>query len=362
MTMETKRIFVVGGAGGVGRLICDEVIRQMGKSSLIVGDYKSERGQALADRLGEDFRFVDVDNIDGTEINDVNAVIVATPQSEPRVQTLCIDRRIPCFDITLSVEFAAKVEALEARAQSTGTPVVVMAGLIPGLSGVIIKQASKDFEKIDEIHLGLLENTQTSSPGTAGTADWLGILAKPVEYKGQRHNGFSVTRKFIYPEPFGERTLRLFDYPESEIIRRKCNASEVYYWTAFDKESFNRLLVLLKWLRVLDLFNVPRMRLRAARIGIGVTRMLKQSDTPVALTVEVSGTKHGKREVTRIGIVGPSDYGTTAMVTVAMVKLLLNDDAQATGVRYPMDIFALPALTTAVDSPKIKLFAPTNVV
>ena len=361
MPTFAKRILVVGGAGGVGRFLCREVIRLLGKGSLIVGDYKPERGQILADSLGAEFRRTDVLTLDEKALDGADAVVVAMPQSEPRVQAACIERRIACFDIaSITGEFAAKVETLDGPAQSTGTLIVVTAGLIPGLSGVIVKRASKDYDKIDEIHVGLLENTKASSPGPAGFADWFGMLAKPVIYKGQRHHGFSVMRRIVYPEPFGERTVRLFDYPEGAIIRRKCNAQEVYYWTAFDKESINHLLGLLRRLRVLDLFNAPQTRRKVARIFSGANRMLKMHDTNVALTVEVSGIKRAEHSLTRISIVGPSDYGTTAMATVAMAKLFLNGDVQATGVRYPMDMFTLTALITAMDSPEVKLFAPAN--
>lgn len=66
--------------------------------------------------------------LDGADV-----VVVATPRSEPRVQAVCIERRIACFDIaSLTGEFANKVEALDDRAQSTGTLIIVMAGLTPG--------------------------------------------------------------------------------------------------------------------------------------------------------------------------------------------------------------------------------------
>jgi len=169
MKTDAKRILLIGGAGGVGKRLCNEVIRLLGKDSLVVGDHKPERGHNLATLLNADFRCVDVHNLDKNKLDGVSAVIVATPQQEPHIQAACIERRIPSIDINLEHEFAVKVEALAVRAKSNGTPVIIMAGHMPGLSSVMVKQALDDYEKIKEIHVGLLQNTKLI-PGAVGFA------------------------------------------------------------------------------------------------------------------------------------------------------------------------------------------------
>lgn len=83
--MEKQRhILVVGAAGGVGRRICKEVIRQFGHGAVIVGDYKPARGQEFSHLLGKDvsWRFVDVNDGESIKkaIENVDAVIVAVQQ------------------------------------------------------------------------------------------------------------------------------------------------------------------------------------------------------------------------------------------------------------------------------------------
>lgn len=367
MNLDTKRILVVGSSGGVGGRLCREVIRLIGRDSLVVGDHKLKRGKTLAALLNAEFRHTDMHDLDEETLDRVDAVIVAASQQQPLIQLACIERRIPCIDINLLHEFARKIETLDDRAKSNGTPVIVMAGHVPGLSGVMVKQATKDYEKIEEIHVGLLQNSRFI-PGAVGFAEMSGMLSKPVWYQKQRLNGFSQKREFVLPDPFRETTLRLFDYPEAHIIRLKCDMQEVYYWTGFEKERVNRLIVLLSRLKVLNLFNSPRIRVGAARIFVPAYMVFARigkriiSGETTALTVEISGTKHGKHCITQKTLVSASDYSTTAMSAVAMTKLILSGDVQVSGVRYPLEVFTLPSLIATMDSPDVKLVAPLDTV
>ena len=56
-----------------------------------------------------------------------------------------------------------------------------------------------------------------------------------------------------------------------------------------------------------------------------------------------------------LSLVGPSDYGTTAMSVVSMAKLLLENRVEATGVRFPMEVFTLDALVNAMDCDEVTL-------
>ncbi len=52
--METlPKILIIGASGTLGKLICQEVLRIFERNVIVVvGDYKHERGEALARSLG----------------------------------------------------------------------------------------------------------------------------------------------------------------------------------------------------------------------------------------------------------------------------------------------------------------------
>ena len=142
MTNIYSSILVLGASGGLGQHICREVIRQFGPGALAVGDYKPARGQQTAQRLGEGVSFVHVDAHDPHSLcaalqDDVSAVVVAVQQREPLAQIACIEAGISCLDVTVQPDFIAQVRQLDAPAVS-----IVMAGLFPGLSGVMAKRAT----------------------------------------------------------------------------------------------------------------------------------------------------------------------------------------------------------------------------
>ncbi len=109
-------ILVIGSAGGVGRKVCAEVARQCGPGSLVLGDYRLERGESQA-RVHPGATSRRVDLRDATSIRDALApelagVIVCPPQERPEVQIACLERGIPCIDVTIEHEFNENPEYL----------------------------------------------------------------------------------------------------------------------------------------------------------------------------------------------------------------------------------------------------------
>ena len=359
---DSKRILVTGAAGGAGNLICREVMRQMGPDSVIVGDYRARRGKKFARSLGENViaRIVDVNDRESIRraLENVDGVVVANKQNEPLVQSLCVEYRVPCLDITAQPEFVGKVQELHTRALQNDVMLVVMAGLFPGLSGVMAKHASEMCRNTVCIHVGMLQSS-SGAVGPTGIAAMLGSFARPVMvYENGRQvlkSGFTERQSFVFPEPFGKKTLRLFNYYESQVVAAKCNVQKVNYWTGFDRAALNSLIVILNKLGFLNLFNARRLGIRLAKIINSVKSKGPPESEDIAITVEVSDKKTGKPCNARVSVVGPSDYGMTAMVVVAMAKLILNEQVDAKGVCFPLEFLPLGLLLDTINSEDLKI-------
>ncbi len=357
-----KRILVLGATGGVGRFISKEVIRLFGSASLVVGDYKAERGEAFANELGAEvsFRCVDADDRSAIDnaVEGVDAVIVAVQQLDPLVQSACLARRIPCLDVTLGAELIEKARALDAQPEARATVSIIMAGLIPGLSAVMVKHVVETLDDVSAIDVGLLQSSQGSA-GTTGIADMLGVFAQPVRFRRDGEQdarpGFTVKREMMFPQPFGRRTQRLVNYVELLAVVEQCKVHDVNYWSGFDEASFEMLLVFLNKVGFLRLFNLKKTRKVLARLIAKVKRGNRPASETIALSVEVAGRVNGSTRVHCLSLVGPSDYGTTAMSVVAMAKLLLENRVEATGARFPMEVFTLDSLVKAMDCDEVTL-------
>ena len=281
-----KKILVVGATGGVGRFVSDHVIRLFGSASLVVGDYKLERGEAFAHELGAEVSF---QRVDGTQ--------------------------------TASIE-----------------------GAVEGVEAVIVAVQ--------------LQSSQGSA-GTTGIGDMLGVFAQPVRFRshGEQHvrPGFTVKREMMFPPPFGNRTQRLINYVEVPVVAEKCDVHDVNYWSGFDEASFEILLAFLNKVGFLRLFNLTKTRKGLARM-IALTKRGKRPESEtIAVTVEVAGHTDGSPRTRCLSLVGPSDYGTTAMSVVAMAKLLLESRVEAVGMRVPMEVFPLDSLVEAMDCDEVTL-------
>lgn len=247
---------------------------------------------------------------------------------------------------------------LQEKASSRGTSLVVAAGLFPGLSGVMAKHACEICQSVESIDVGMLQNTN-ASVGPTGIADMLGLFAQSATFRKNRaqhlHPGFTMRRDFAYPEPFGKKTQRLINYYEASVVAERCQVQDVNYWTGFDKSSFSTLLVALNKLGILNLFNCQNLRMGLARtVSFFKGRSEPQSE-PIAVTVEVSGKQADKPCGATVSVIGPSDYGATAMCVVAMAKLIITKSVKTKGVCFPLDIFPLHLLLDAIDSNDVKL-------
>lgn len=181
-----KKVLVIGATGSVGRLICREVIRLIGADTLIVGDYKHERGASFAVQLGAEVsvRTTDIRDRDGIRkaLCGVSAVIVAVQQDEPLIQQECLHQQIPCLDIAVHLAHFEKVNTLDTELHAQSTLSICMAGLFPGISGMMAKHLISTFSEVSTIDVALLQSTQGTS-GETGIADMMGALAQPVLYR-----------------------------------------------------------------------------------------------------------------------------------------------------------------------------------
>jgi len=362
LSSDMKHILVVGGTGGVGKLISREIIRLFGPGSLIVGDYKMERAEEFAGSLEGQVvsRYVDVHDRESIPkaLKDIHAVIVAARQKDPIIQSICMEHQVPCLDITAYPEFVTKVRALNSQALSSQTPLIIMAGLFPGLSGIMAKEAAERLDQVSAIDVGLMQSTQ-GSVGATGLTDMLDWFSQPVIFRkeGKQHfmPGFSMKRSFIYPDIFGEQKQRLVSFHEASVVSEKLAVSDVNYWTSFDQASFNLLLSFLKKTGFLKLFHFQTTRMNLGKMVNFFKSAGKPKPETIAVTVEVSGQKEGKPHDSQISIIAPSDYGATAMSAVAMTKLLLQKRVTCKGACFPLEVFPLDLLLETMDCNDIKL-------
>lgn len=125
------KIMIVGASGVLGKLICQELLRVFNNNiSLVVCDYKMDRGKNIAASLGEhaSFCYMDINNQENIKqaIQNIDIVIVAIKQQNPDIQAVCIQNKVLCIDVTVYLEFVNNTKRLSQNAYHNNVGSIVM--------------------------------------------------------------------------------------------------------------------------------------------------------------------------------------------------------------------------------------------
>ena len=357
-----SRILVIGSAGGLGRKVCAEIVRQCGPTSLVLGDYRLERAIAQAREYpGAESRRIDVRDpasIRDGLTPDLTGVITCLLQEWPEVQIACLEQGIPCLDVSIEQNFIDRVHALDGRATEAGTPLLTMAGLWPGFSGLMAVRATEMLDRVDAIDLSLCQSTG-SRVGPIGISDMMGSFSKPVIFReGSRVckvPGFSITREFEYPEPFGVRRHRLVNFVEGHALSEALGVPEVHLWTGFDSIAFDRLTSVFRRLGILALFRREGLGPQLGRIVNALKELGPAGPEPIAIVAVAHGRRAGRQALAQVSMLGPSDYGVTAMSAVAFARLLESRRGEVAGASHPLRHFRLNDVIETINHPDLKM-------
>lgn len=336
-----QTILVIGASGMLGQFVCKELLRVQHGARILVGDYQHDRGRMTATSIpGADYRHLDVHKEESIRIalDGVDMVIVVAKQKEPMVQTLCLLKGIACVDVTTEIAFIDKVLALNAL----NTASIVMAGFIPGLSGLMVKEAANTFDTLEEVNVALLQNTNAQA-GATGVSDMLQIVAQDIEGRA----GFQDKRYMTFGSQEFAKEVRKIEHAERKYMAEVTTTANVHYWTAWNEASFNHKITLLKKLGLLKwLANRKKLIERI------VTHNPQQNERAY-LTVEASGIIDGHAQTKSWMISIVSDYETTAMVAVAIAKVIMTNEIK--GIHFPFGITNLHDVIKTIDSEHIEL-------
>ncbi|PKM58460.1 MAG: hypothetical protein CVU98_00795 [Firmicutes bacterium HGW-Firmicutes-3] len=342
------KILVIGASGVLGKLICRETLRVFNNNvNLLVGDYRRDRGRALALMLGPkaEYQYIDASNSNSIKValKDVSCVIISMNQNEPLIQTQCIEAKIHCIDVTASSELLDKVKPLNKKAIASNIALVMFSGFFPGLSGILIKDTSSDFERTDEVNIGLLSSVNAQA-GYSGFIQMLEVCHKPVvlKHKNQEKTfpGFYQKTYMHFSEPFGRKHVRLVNYSERAVLAQYLNIPILNYWIGLEKEALTMALGILKKIRVTALCLKNRI------LGKFFTKVLfkHNPDKPetTALSISVHGTQCGISKTRILTLKAYSDYGVTAAFNAALCWYLVYQmSSKSLGVRFPFEIVTL---------------------
>ncbi|MGA3677903.1 saccharopine dehydrogenase family protein [Lysinibacillus agricola] len=344
-----KKIMVVGASGVLGQLVCHELLRIYNHQiRLIVTDYKTERGEKLANSFNMDaqFQYLNANDEENVKqvIKNIDTVVVVLKQKNPYIQKACIENKILCIDVTPFYDFVEKVNELNEDAENHDVGLVVMSGFFPGLSGLMVKKAISNFSEVTEIDVGLLQNTNAKA-GISGILDMLHIITQPVKFENKVISGFTNKRKMYFLHHLKEKEIRCIDHSEKAILKDMLGIGSINYWTSWNVNAFNKLVSFLRQVGFIE--NVHKYKDLLSK----VVKHKPHKNEHAFLTVEVKGIIDQKEKVKTLALSTFSDYHTTAMATASLAKIA--QQKKVKGVVSPFEITDIDELLSEINCPDI---------
>ncbi len=357
MSNKKNMILIIGSNGILGKQIVEKAIKSFGVENIVLSDYKANRLMLQKEQIGMEFgkqpstKLIDIHSTKSIEkgLQNIDLVIIAIQQKEPLIQKQCIEKGINSIDLSVSPEFINKTLDLNSITKNLNLQIVA-GGLFPGLSGILAKELNNSVQNNEPVDIGLLHSTNGSS-GKTGVTDMLQIFENNVVLIKQnttiRYSGFTYKKQFNYPKPFETKKLRLANFIERDYLKSKGIISN--YWTSFDKESFNKIISVLKKVGFLKLFKYPKIS------NILSPLIAKENQKDQSQYIDLSA-KTSKQE---ISLILTSDYKATASCVIAFSKAILNNKSKITGVKFPFEIFTFDEIKPELED-VIKEIKETN--
>ena len=241
-------VLIVGGSGTLGRRIAQSLTDL--PDDIFIASRDLSRAKAACESLGERFSAIQLDPAgDGlpSHLWRNTTVVIAAPSSQG-IQRACFNRAIPSVNVTLSTVGLNGTGAQPTSAgTTTGATHVLLAGLLPGLSGLLAVDAARQVERLDQLDLVLTQSVN-ADVGVSGMRDMLR----------------SLTRSDTTPPD--RRPLVKMAHPEApHLVARSLTTSgpgsAVHYWAAWDSPAQMRLIRSLQRARLLRLLALLPERL-----------------------------------------------------------------------------------------------------
>ncbi|MDW3220289.1 MAG: hypothetical protein R8F63_16895 [Acidimicrobiales bacterium] len=205
---------VLFGAGATGARIARQ-LRSSGKVDCVeIRDQQMDKARRLVETLGLGAEFGEGRHIDPGAA----AVVIASPAgSQAAIARRAVHRGVPVVSTSNQMSEVRRLLTLEQEAQHSGVPVVIGAGFMPGLTGLLARHGADELDRVDEIHVAKV--------GTGGPAcarqHHRSLSSTGLDWrdgKWTRRSGGSGRELVYFPDPIGGRDCYRAGLPDALLL------------------------------------------------------------------------------------------------------------------------------------------------
>jgi NAD(P)-dependent dehydrogenase (short-subunit alcohol dehydrogenase family) len=251
----TKRVLVIGGYGHFGSVIARRLSREENLTVIVAGRSEA-KARALAEALGTEWAFIDIDKDVDAGLEPIRPDITIHT-SGPfqgqgyQVARACIRHGCHYIDLADGRDFVANVTCLDEAARGNRVLVTSGASSVPALTSAIIDEYSTEFLALDRVSYGIA-TAQRNNRGPATARAVLGCAGVPFEtlIRGKMESVYGWQdlhwRKFA---GLGWRTLGNCDVPDLALFpERYPDLKTIRFYAGLELPVVHVTLWLLSWL------------------------------------------------------------------------------------------------------------------
>ena len=259
------------------------------------------------------------------ELAELEVLIIAAPLASNALHRVALDNHCNVVDVGILETVIHASLALGSTAKERGLSIVLMAGLAPGLSGLLAQDMALRYPSAQAVDVTLFQSVRGTA-GKHGVRDMLDMLTNTkLSQITQLHACFSARQS--------ERQRQAFSLPTPETVFLAPEASmpAIRFHTLFDAAFMNRAIRMLRDVRDISpgVYRLIRNLVAAAKSKQG-----QPSDERACLAAVATGgdgTLLGRADY-----VIASDYSATAGVATMLAKLACSRELSP-GVGHPAD-------------------------
>lgn len=347
------KIIVVGGYGAVGQIVCKKLaldypgmVYAAGRSLEKANDFSIQTKDRVKPMV------IDITKpVLKESLKDVKLIIMCLDQPNTEFIQKVLDMGIDYLDITAGYDFLLQVEGLNKKAVLGGATALLSVGLTPGLSNLMVLEASRQLDSVDSVDIFVMLGVGDKH-GSAAIKWTLDHLNKDIFHinngKVIKTPCFSEGRVVSFGKEFGQKKAYRFPFSDQHTVARTLSIPVVKTRLCFDSTLITRGLSLIRKVFGFGILKKPVV----SRLAEKAMSKIPFGSDRYALKVEAYGILGGKDTIVEYLIEGRKEAVITGTITSAAAKKLYEGEFNK-GVYHIEQLFDLSILPIDIND-KIK--------
>ncbi|MBB6023854.1 saccharopine dehydrogenase-like NADP-dependent oxidoreductase [Paenibacillus sp. JGP012] len=340
-TNMKDQIWVIGGYGQVGQMICTQLADAFPGKVWAAGT-RLERAEQFSRQTGGAVKPLQLDiskPVDPGMLRNVKLVIMCVDQFNTRFVESCARAGTNYMDISAKVDFLKQVEQLHSTLQSSGSTAILSVGLSPGITNLLVREATAHMDQVQEANISVLLGLGEKHGKAAieWTVDQMHTMFDVMQ-NGQlaRVQSLSGGKWIDFGEKLGRRMAYRFPFSDQQAVARTLNIPNVSTRMCLDSRWITRGLSVSRRAGLLTFLRWKWIRNAAVK----AFAWMPGGEPMFAVKVDATGLKNGKNIHVEQRIMGKKEAVITAEVAVAVARKVYTKPLQP-GVHHVEQCFTL---------------------